>query len=176
MKPLPTQFSASGFSGAVATPTCSSCCCCCCCVATVTAGSTALAQEVYTEAKKRRIPQEARVTYVTLAALLVPAGIMGAVVAGQEGDLLFASVVGWGVIAAGLWALLRSVGAKDAGIKSLLASMAVVVAVGVELFVGVWLLMNAAPFYLLFAVVAIIASISFTTDRVRRRLATTKKK
>lgn len=81
MKALPTQFGDRSFSGAVATPTCSSCCCCCCCLASTVVGSIAVTQIAREKAQKRRLPQAEVRRISLLAAATLPVVILLTLVA-----------------------------------------------------------------------------------------------
>ena len=76
MKAIRTQFDQKGFSGAVATPTCSSCCCCCCCIASYVGVSTLAVNEVNKASLKEPSVRKARVALYILAFILPVAFII----------------------------------------------------------------------------------------------------
>ncbi|MDO4716816.1 MAG: hypothetical protein Q4B08_04545 [Propionibacteriaceae bacterium] len=71
MKAIRTQFDTGTFSGAVATPTCSSCCCCCCCAATMSSASVIGAVGSFRAAKRAGLSPAQRVLAI-IAALVIP--------------------------------------------------------------------------------------------------------
>ncbi|MDO4716815.1 MAG: hypothetical protein Q4B08_04540 [Propionibacteriaceae bacterium] len=70
MKAIRTQFDTGTFSGAVATPTCSSCCCCCCCAATVSSASILGAVGSARAAKRAGLSPAQRVLAIIAAAVI----------------------------------------------------------------------------------------------------------
>lgn len=85
MKAIRTQFDQKGFSGAVATPTCSSCCCCCCCIASYVGVSMLAVNELNKASLKEPFVQRARIVLYILVfalpvlALTVLQGVMSAI-------------------------------------------------------------------------------------------------
>ncbi len=115
MKALRTQFDESGFSGAVATPTCSSSCCCCCCLAaaasTAVVGNAMIKNSQSKQPAKKRRPTKNSVSMPYLIALVIALGYLGALLF----DLLFGSFLAGELV-------LRPLAVFLAGIMSMLLS------------------------------------------------------
>lgn len=120
MKVLPSQFTANNFSGAVATPTCSSsCCCCCCCLTTLSAGSVIAANGVIKQAKKNRVSAVRRRSAINIVTLALPVVVIAFLVFVANVPVLPAITVFVAFLA--LWGLytwvFKLVKAKDASLK-----------------------------------------------------------
>lgn len=179
MKALSTQFDTSGFSGAVATPTCSSCCCCCCCVATVVGGSIVTAKKIADEGERNQVPKSTLKRAVILAAVALPLAT-GAMIVGlfnflgmmlPGGDIYTVLMIGMVVAGILLWMAARTAGVKKAGTWAIMMTIVWSVCFGVEVFGGVILLLQGGyfglPLYGLAVLVAIMAASKARFGRTR---------
>ena len=138
MKALRTQFDQSGFSGAIATPTCSSSCCSCCCVATVVSASLLVGQEAALSKKVRRsdrwkyylIPAGFWLSIIALVGSVAVTGLQ----VGLDWILLF-STAGYGLL---LHWLFERASVTHPVRKAVLLSVLAVAIVWIEILAGMF--------------------------------------
>ncbi len=169
MKALSTQFDTGSFSGAVATPTCSSCCCCCCCVATVVGGSIIVAKTIHEEGKRHRVPIKTRRLAVSVAATALTASVAIMLWLLEGASSLFVPIiVGIGVVGLLLLYATHSVEMKNAIRWTLAATVLLAICFAAELYGGVLLLLSGEAgiaMYGVFAFLAILIASKLHYDR-----------
>jgi len=130
MKALPTQFDDARLTSAVATPTCSSCCCCCCCVATVISSSITPTQRVHRGGRENSVRYR---RLLTVLAVVIPLAYIEC--------------------------LHRRVGLRWSALRSVVIWLVIAVAVIVEFFVALVLIITGLG-VILYPLVIILVSIA----------------
>lgn len=160
MKALTTQFDTGSFSGAVATPTCSSCCCCCCCVATVTGGAIAVAKTVAVQGKQKRVPESERRLAIGLAVAALPLGVLamiGVLMTADTDEFFYTAIaLGIAIVAALLFQAGRVVRMKQPGFWALGTTIGIGACFAAELFLGAFALGAGSGGLLLYGLIAMV--------------------
>lgn len=179
MRALRTQFDVDEFAGVVATPTCSSCCCCSCCVTTVVGAGAIAATATARAAAETGRPRAAVLRLSVFAALIPLLALLAAVLvlwAFSESlgvQLTAAIAVVFLFLAIGYHLLFRALRDRGAVAPAIGVSFLVLLALGLEVFISVPLLLSGYPaVYLVLPVAGLtVVAIALRKPAVRERLA-----